>query len=115
MFYYLKNRTSKSITLKSLDVTIKPNGVIRIKKVDFLKKYGSFKKDPLAIKVKLVNVAQYVKMNQKTSAPKKRRTVTNKSKTTNNTTKNNKQEDKSVTKKNEENKTTNNTTKKNEK
>jgi len=72
MYYYLKNRGTKSITLKSLGVTIKPNGVIRVAKAVFLKNYLSFKKDPMAIKVKMVGPVQYAQMNKKNTTKKKK-------------------------------------------
>jgi len=68
MFYYLKNKSDKKIVLKSLNVEIEPHGVVRVKKVHFIKNYTKYKKDPFAINVMLVGAAIYkewVKKNNK--------------------------------------------------
>jgi len=68
MFYYLRNKSDKKIVLKSLNVEIEPHGVVRVKKVHFVKNYTKYKKDPFAIKVMLVGAPVYkewIKKNNK--------------------------------------------------
>ena len=60
MYFFLKNKTTKTITLKALGLTIKPNEIRAIKRETFLKVHIKLRNEGVLPKIKFVSQREYI-------------------------------------------------------